>query len=176
MKRIMILFLMVFALSQCDQLNELTKFDVDYDTSITVSSSLGINVPFEIATPEITTNSESEFAMNDTRVDLVQEITLSHLTMVITSPANGNFDFLNAIEIYIDADGLSEKKVAWKDNIPETIGDVLELETSDIDLKEYIKKDAFQLRVKTTTDKLISEDHNIEIQSVFRVDAKILGI
>jgi hypothetical protein len=176
MKRIMILFLMVFALSQCDQLNELTKFDVDYNTSITISSSDGINVPFEIATPEITTNSESEFAMNDTRVDLVQEITLSHLTMVITSPANGNFDFLNAIEIYIDAEGLGEKKVAWKDDIPETIGDVLELETSDIDLKEYIKKDAFKLRVKTTTDKLISEDNDIEIQSVFRVDAKILGI
>ncbi len=176
MKRAIILILTVFSLSQCDQLDNLTKFDVDYNTSITIESTFGTDVPFDVATPEVTTNSESEFEMNDTRTNLIEEITLKQLTMQITSPSDGNFDFLNDIEVYMSADGLDEIKVAWKNNIPETIGNVLELETSDADLQEYIKKDAFQLRVKTTTDKLLSQDQDIDIQSVFHVDAKILGI
>jgi hypothetical protein len=176
MKRAILLTLTVFALSRCDQLDNLTKFDVDYNTSITIESTFGTDVPFDVATPEVTTNSESEFEMNKTRTDLIEEINLKQLTMQITSPADGSFDFLNDIEVYMSADGLDEIKVAWKNNIPETIGNVLELETSDADLQEYIKKDAFQLRVKTTTDKLVSQDQDIDIQSVFHVDAKILGI
>lgn len=176
MKKSLILLLIVFSLSQCDKIDDLTKFDIDYNTSVTISSTFGIDVPFDIATPVITTNSESEFEVNNTKKDLIEEITLSHLTMIITSPDGASFDFLNSIEVYINADGLEEKKVAWNEQIPETIGDVLELESSNIDLQEYIKKDSFQLRVKTKTDKLISEDHEIEIRSVFHIDAKILGI
>ncbi len=176
MKRSIILILFALALTQCDQLDKLTQFDVDYDTSVTISSTVGLDVPFEIATPEVTTNSESEFEVNDTRKDLVEEITLKKLSLMITVPDDGDFDFLNDIEVYISADGLEEKKVAWKDNIPESIGNSLDLETSDIDLQEYIKKDSFNLRIKTTTDKVITQDHEIEIHSVFHVDAKILGI
>ncbi len=176
MKRTLILIFTVFALSQCDQLDQLTKFDVNYNTSVTIPSTFGTDVPFNVATPEVTTNSESKFEMNDTRTDLIEEITLKQLTMQITSPDDGNFDFLNDIEVYISADGLGEIKVAWKNDIPDSAGSVLELETSDADLQEYIKKDSFQLRVKTTTDQLISQDQDIEISSVFHVDAKILGI
>ena len=176
MKRSIIFILFAFALTQCDQLDKLTQFDVDYDTSVTISSTVGLDVPFEIATPEVTTNSESEFEVNDTRKDLIEEITLKNLSLMITVPDDGNFDFLNDIEVYISADGLEEKKVAWKNNIPESIGNSMELETSDIDLQEYIKKDSFNLRVKTTTDKVITQDHEIEIHSVFHVNAKILGI
>jgi len=66
--------------------------------------------------------------------------------------------------------------VAWLDEIPADPGATLELETSNTDLKEYIKKDSFSLRAATVTDELITSDHHVDIHSVFFVDAKILGI
>jgi len=49
------------------------------------------------------------------------------------------------------------------------------LETTGTDLKEYIKADEFKLRVNTITDEVIATDHQIDINSVFFVDVKILG-
>ena len=175
-KYIFILLAMAATMAGCDKLDSLTKFDMDYETSITIPATVGINTPFDIPTPAITTNADAEFSVNDTRKDLIEEIVLKSLTLTVDVPADGDFSFLSSIEIYIKADGLDEQKIAWKDNIPNDIGDVLELETSGIDLKEYIKKESFELKATTVTDELITQDHEIGIQSVFAVDAKILGI
>ena len=176
MKRYIFMILAVMTMSRCDQLDKLTQFDMDYDTSVTIPSTVGINTPFDIPTPAITTNADSEFSVNDTRKDMIEEITLKRLTLTVDVPSGGDFSFLNAIEIYISADGLDEQKIAWKENIPNDVGDVLELETSGVDLQESIKQESFDLRVSTTTDELITQDHEIGIHSVFAVDAKILGI
>ena len=176
MKRYIFMILAVMTMSRCNQLDKLTQFDMDYDTSVTIPSTVGINTPFDIPTPAITTNADSEFSVNDTRKDMIEEITLKRLTLTVDVPSGGDFSFLNAIEIYISADGLDEQKIAWKENIPNDVGDVLELETSGVDLQEYIKQESFDLRVSTTTDELITQDHEIGIHSVFAVDAKILGI
>ncbi len=168
--------LAVMGMSACDQLDKLTQFDMDYNTSVTIPSTVGINTPFDVPTPAITTNADSEFSVNDTRKDMIEEITLKRLTLTVDVPSGGDFSFLNAIEIYISASGLDEQKIAWKENIPNDIGDVLELETSGVDLQEYIKQESFDLRISTTTDELITQDHEIGVHSVFAVNAKILGI
>lgn len=166
------LLLLIFS---CKKVDKLTQFDLVYDSSITVESTYGIDIPFNIYTPNITTNSESTFESNDTRKDLVESIILKTMTMTVSSPAGEDFSFLKSVEIYISADGLSEMKVAWKDNIDNGTK-ILNLETSSSDLKEYIKKDDFKLKVTTTTDEVLTQDYTIDIHSVFFVDAKILGI
>ncbi|TLP82647.1 hypothetical protein [Maribacter sp. ACAM166] len=160
----------------CDKLDELTKFDIEYSQQATIPSSTGINLPFDVFTPEMETNSESKFSVNDTRKDLIEEITLTELELVIISPDNADFSFLNSIEVYISADDLEEIKIAFLDDVPENSGNKITLNTSDIDLKEYIKKDEFILRLNTVTDELISTDHELEVNSTFFVDAKILGL
>ncbi len=77
---------------------------------------------------------------------------------------------------YLEADSLSEIKIAGKDDIPNDIGNILELETSDTALKKYITKDNFRLRVNTVTKKMIGSGHHVDIYSMFFVDAKILGL
>jgi hypothetical protein len=76
----------------------------------------------------------------------------------------------------MNAEALPEVLLGSKENIPNNTGNTLELDIPDIDLKEYIKKDKFSIRLSTVTDELITQDHQIEIYSQFRVDAKILGI
>ncbi|WP_405400681.1 hypothetical protein [Maribacter sp. Asnod2-G09] len=160
----------------CDKLDELTKFDMEYSQRATIPSSAGIDLPFDVFTPEMETNSESTFEVNDTRKDLIEEIKLTELELVIISPESADFSFLNSIEVYISADGLEEIRIASLDEVPEDAGNKITLDTSDTDLKEYIKSDEFSLRLNTVTDELMSSDHELEVNSTFFVDAKILGL
>lgn len=175
-KQVILFLILSLALMQCKRLSEFTKFELAYDETAVIPSTIGINLPFNIYTPPVNSKSESEFAINDTRKDLIEEITLTTLELTITSPEKGDFRFLRSIEIYLAADSLEEIRVAWKDNIPSDIDEFLALETSSEDLQEYIKKDAFTLRVETKTDQIIESDHEILIHSVFFVDARILGL
>jgi hypothetical protein len=174
-KSITIICLFALIIS-CDKLDELTKFDMEYSQRATIPSTAGIDLPFDVFTPEMETNSESTFEVNDTRKDLIEEIKLTELEMVIISPDGADFSFLNSIEVYISADGLEEIKIAYLEEVPEDAGSVITLDTSDTDLKEYIKSDEFSLRLNTVTDELMSSDHELEVNSTFFVDAKILGL
>jgi len=175
MYRITFVLVSLLLIFSCKKVDKLTQFDMNYDSSVIVESTFGMNVPFNIYTPNITTNSESTFESNDTRKDLIESINLKTLTMTISNPEGDDFSFLKSIEIYISADGLSDIMVAWKDNISDNDTE-LNFETSSADLKDYVKKDSFKLKVKTTTDEVLTHNYTIDIHSVFFVDAKIFGI
>ena len=159
----------------CKKVDEFTQFDMEYNQSVVIPASTGIQLPFNIFTPDIESNSTSTFAVNDTRKDLVEEIQLKQLGLTLTSPSDGDLGFLKSIEVFLSAEGLSEIRVAWDEDIPSDVGKNLELQTTDTDLKEYIKKDEFTIRLNTVTDEALTSDHHIDVRSVFFVDAKILG-
>ncbi|WP_086475865.1 hypothetical protein [Arenibacter amylolyticus] len=176
MKKYILILAVMLGLGGCDKLDELTKFEMDYKQRVVIPASAGMDLPFDVFTPKTETNSSSEFAVNDTRKDLIEEIVLRKLTLSIISPEGEDFSFLESITVFMSAEDLPEIKIAWNDEVSATVGGVLELEVSDDDLKEYIKKDSYSLRVNTVTDELLKSDHEIEIASIFFVDAKILGL
>ncbi len=172
----LVMVFLLAGLSSCKKIKEsLTEFDITYHNSATIAATVPLNVPFDIPLPSVTTNTEEEFENNNTHKDLAKEIHLKTLELTVTDPADGDFGFLRNIEIYISADGLREKKIAWKLNIPDNIGGTLELETTSEDLKEYLFADKFKLRVRVTTDRLITRDYDIDIKTVFHVKANIFG-
>lgn len=177
MKKIILLLTLSSVFLSCkDALDRFTVFNLDFRETVTIQSNTGLNLPFNIFTPDITTNSEASFANNKTRKDLIEDIRLKQMKLTIIEPTSGNFGFLKSISLYLNADGLPEVLIGSKDNIPNNIGNVLELDISDADLKEYIKKDKFSIRLTTVTDEVITKDYQVEIYSQFRVNAKILGI
>ncbi|WP_435139363.1 hypothetical protein [Formosa sp. A9] len=162
--------------SGCDTLDELTKFDMVFNESVTIPATSPIDLPFTISTPKIETDSESTFNSNDTAKDLIEEITLSELRLTLTQPNTEDFSFLESIEIYIAADDLPDTKLAWNpDPIPNDSNEMY-LETTTTDLKEYLFKDSFYLKIKAGTDEVLTQDYDINVRTVFFVDAKILGI
>lgn len=167
---------MLLSIYSCKEVDKLTQFEMDYTSTTTIPATFGINIPIDIWTPSITTNSETEFESNNTAKNLIELIVMTKMSMTITSPSDASFDFLKEIEIYISADGIAEKRVAWLDDIPQTGLKIIELETSSEDLKEFIKADKYKLNTKTVTRQLISQDTDLEINNTFFVDAKILGI
>lgn len=176
MTKYLSLLFVIFILNSCDKLDELTKFDITYNSTVEIKATANLNLPFDIFTPDIETNSESEFEVNDTRKDLIEEIRLKQLELTITSPDDQNFSFLESIRVYIAAEGLPEIQIASKEDINSAVENILELDIEDIDIQEYIKKDNFNLRLNTVTDEVLTNDVIMNVKSVFFVDAKILGI
>ncbi|RTE54457.1 hypothetical protein EHW67_04640 [Arenibacter aquaticus] len=176
MKKFLLLFALVGLFSSCDKLDELTKFEMDFNQRVVIPSSSGIDLPFDVYTPETETNSSSEFEVNDTRKDLIEEIVLTKLSLFVNSPEGEDFSFLESIVVYMSAEDLPEIEIAWNNEVAATAGPLLELNTTSEDLKEYIKKDSYTLRLKTVTDEFLSSDYEIDVASTFFVDAKILGL
>lgn len=135
-----------------------------------------INSPFSINTPPQETNASAKFEANDTRKDRIEEINLAKIYLQITDPQNQDCTFLDEVEVYINGDGLNEISLAKKQNIPNSIGNYLELNVSGSDFKEYIKKDTFTLRVRVVRDKQIFQDVEADCYMRFFVDAKVLGV
>jgi len=176
MKKCFLFFALVSLFFSCDKLDELTKFEMDYDQVVVIPSSTGVDLPFDVFTPETETNSTAEFEVNDTRKDLIEEIVLKKLIMTVNSPEGEDFSFLESIVIYMSADDLPEIKIAWNEEVSAAAGEALELVTTTEDLKDYIKKDTYSLRLKTITDEFLSSDYEINVATTFFVDAKILGL
>ncbi|MGB0981353.1 MAG: hypothetical protein ACPGUH_04555 [Winogradskyella sp.] len=177
MKKNILLSITTFVLLfNCSIVDELTKFDIDYQTSYSVAPTTLIDSPFSIFTPDVTTESQSTFENNNTRTDLIESIKLKHITLTLESPESGNFDFLKEIHVYIEADDVDEVEIASVFNLENTNSNTLTLDVADEELKAFIKKDSYKLRIKTITDETISETHDIIINTTFRVDAKLLGV
>lgn len=177
MKKILLsLFITFGLLTNCSVIDELTKFDLDYQTNYSVSSTTLINTPFSLDTPDVTTESESSFENNNTHKDLIESIKLKTIKLTIEAPENGDFNFLKEIHVYINSENVEEIEIANSFDLENTDSGVLELDVLGQELKAYIKEDSFNLRVKTITDETISETHDIVIDTKFRVDAKILGV
>ena len=177
MKKLMIvLSIVLLSIYSCEEVDKLTQFNMDYEEEITIPATFGIDLPIDIWTPNIPTNSTSTFESNNTHKDLIEQIILKKMNLTITSPDESTWDFLKKIEIYISAEGLDEVKIAWLDDIPKSGLKSIDLNVSNEDLKEYIKKDEYKLETKTVTRELISHDTKVQIKSTFFVDAKILGV
>ncbi|GGW47255.1 hypothetical protein [Arenibacter certesii] len=170
------IFAILAAFSACDKLDELTKFEMDYKQRVVIPSTTGMDLPFDIYTPETETNSSSEFGVNDTRKDLIEEIVLRKLTLNLVTPEGEDFSFLESISVYMSAEDLPEIRIAWNEEVSATVGGTLELETAGDNLKEYIKKTNYTLRLNTVTDEFLSTDYEVDVASIFFVDAKILGL
>ncbi|HIP48884.1 MAG TPA: hypothetical protein EYG92_07980 [Lutibacter sp.] len=175
-KYIIVLIGFSLLLNSCKAIDSLTQFTMEYDQVATINATIPIPIGLlNIPTPKITTNSESKFQSEDTHKDLVEQAILKTLELEITSPTNGDFNFLESIKVYISAADLDEILIASLINIPEGLK-VIELNSEGQNLEAYIKKDEISLRVETVTDEILTRDYDLKIHSEFFIDAKILGI
>ncbi|NMM50105.1 hypothetical protein [Marinigracilibium pacificum] len=176
MKKITFLsFILVsFLISSCDTLDSLTQFYYDEETSFTIPGQAPTLFLGDISTPAMQSSGSQEFENNNSNVNLVESCKLTELTLTLTAPQEANFDFLNEISIYIEADGLSKKLIATETNVPAGVN-TFSLETQDVELVEYIKAGSYTLTTDVTTDKILSQDHTVNVYSKFFIDAKILG-
>jgi len=171
MKKKGILSILIIGIILTVSCKKLLTFDISDSTTTTIDANiLPFQLPVELPTPDVTTNSENEFAQNDTKVELVKEIILKKLVLTITSPNDKTFSFLKSIEIYISADGEDEMKLAWNNDV-QSDAKSIELETTNSALDKYVKKDKYKLRTKVVTKETLTQSVDIKIDFTFQVTA-----
>jgi hypothetical protein len=150
---------------------KLLTFTISDSTTTTIDANpFPISSPIEIPTPDITTNSESEFEQNNTKVELVKEIILKQLDLTLTSPSDKTFSFLKSIEIYISAEGEDETKLAWENDVVSS-AKTINLTTTKEALDKYVKKSKYKLKTKVTTRETLTEAVDLKIDFTFQVTA-----
>lgn len=175
-KNCVLLFIIV-NLSACKKIGKLKEFDLNYSEEIVIpANNTIINLPFNINSPETTTNTTEEYKNEGTEPKLVENVILSKLLFTIQTPASGNFNFLNSVEIYLSSPNNTEILVASKYNIPETGLTQLEMDVSTSNLKNYLQDETYKLRVKTTTDQTLTSDMTIRSDETFHVKARLRNI
>ena len=181
MKKIILSFAMAvlfIGINSCTkkQIDQLTEFDIAYSNNIivpatTLNNTVSATAPIDIKTPDIPTNSSSNFSSNKTTSDLISEIKMKSLSISVPS---GNLDFLKSVSIYINATGLSEALVATKSVIPSGQTSVA-MDMGDVNIKDYIKKDNISFRVSGTVQTGTGQlAQTIKLDEVVHVKATLI--
>lgn len=172
-----VLIISMVVLSSCnlkETIEDLTTFEITNSADFTIPGSSLVDVPINVGTPDVTTSSEQSFENNNTRAELVQDVNLSELKLTITNPSDRDFSFLKSLKIFISNDSDGETLLAEIQDVPESIGNELDLETTGENLDAYIKKDSYNLKIEAVTDETVNSNTDITADMVFEVRAKVL--
>ena len=160
---------LLLVLGSCKTLDDLLTFTISDTATLTIENG-GLNLPVELQTPDVTTNSSQEFSNHDTRADLVKDVKLTQLQMEIVSPEGKTFSFLKSMKVYISTDGSDKVLLAYHDNIPSTATSVA-LTTTDEKLDKYLKGDSYQLHTSFVTRETLSQPVDLQFNLEFKVTA-----
>lgn len=161
--------LIAFVGTACDAIDDLLTFYIDEEATIVVESSFPIGLA-PVLPVTVTTNSEETFKNNDTRAELVKDVTLDKLTLSIAEPEGENFDFLSKIEIYISSEGNDPVKIAYLENVPKGANQIT-LESTNAKLDAFIKSDRYTINTKASLSKPVAQDTDIKAAMRFKVTA-----
>ncbi len=171
MKTNIAVVLLLIAFTGCKKLS--VNFAINNQTNFRVESSSPINLPFEMGTPDVTTNSSQQFGNNNTAANLIKEIKLEELKLSITNPSTKTFSFLKSIEIYISTNSNDEILLASLSNISSTAQSI-NLTTTTQDLSSYVKASSYKLRTSAVTKETVTQAIDIRADIKFKVKAGLL--
>ncbi|CAM3487283.1 hypothetical protein [Flavobacterium chungbukense] len=169
-KFIALTVIMSIFLTSCDAVDDLLSFSISNEASIKIKSSSPINLPSEIITPEVTTNSSAEFENNKTKASLVKDVKIRSLKLTIADPSDKTFTFLKSVHLYISTNNSDEIELAYQDNINVTTN-TIDLICTDKKLDQYIKADSYKIRTQVTLKETLTKDVTVKANMKFRVTA-----
>ena len=161
----------ITVLTGCKRLG--VNFGINHQATFRVDSGSPLNLPFEVGTPDVTTNSSQQFENNNTAANLIKEIKLEELKLTITSPSSKTFSFLKNIHIYISTNSSDEIELAGMDNISSS-AQTITLTPTTQDLSKYVKASSYKLRTTVVTKETLTQPIDIRSDIKFKVRAGVL--
>lgn len=162
-------FLSLFIVS-CEALDKLLTFSISNDVTFTINSGVPIDSPLDLPTPDVTTNSSTEFNNNSTSAELVKDVKLQELKLRITDPDDKTFTFLKSVHMYISTDGEDEVELAYLDNINSSTK-LITLICTTQKLDKYIKASSYKIRTSITTRETLNHETSIRAGLRFQITA-----
>lgn len=114
--------------------------------------------------------SESqEFQNQGYTKDQIDSVRVKVFTLSVTSPDDGNFDFLSKVSFFAESPGLPRVEIAQLDPIPDG-QEVLEMVLLDVELREYAVAETMTI---TTTATGTSPTNDTTIKAVVLLDIDV---
>jgi hypothetical protein len=154
----------------CNEIDKLLTFTISNQTSFKISSGFPVELPNEVATPDVATNSSTDFKNNNTRADLVKDVKLEELKLSITSPEDKTFGFLKSVHLYISTTKDDEIELAYLNEISST-AKTINLICTDKKLDHYIKASSYKIRTQVTTKETLTKEVAVQTNMKFKVTA-----
>ncbi len=160
-----------FVQQSCEKIEDAISFGFNIRNDFTLPPNIPINTPFNLPGIPMDYNADGTFEQNNTKAELVKEIKLDYFKLTITEPVGQDFTFVKDVELKLNKDGVGEKLIAWKYDVSEDVGQVLDLEVTPDALDAYLKSnEGLTMSLRVTTDKLTTKE--VKISSDIRVRVK----
>ncbi|MCG8698144.1 MAG: hypothetical protein MI922_08825 [Bacteroidales bacterium] len=166
---LMVLVLGLLTIVSCDEL--LDELGISYNTD---PHSFTFTVyPMEkgeqvLDVDTITIDFEKELEENGiSSIGLVEEIVIQEVIFTLVDGLD-NFNNFESFEVFINAPGLSEKKMAWLDKIPEG-ATTLSPNILDVNLVDYITKEKYMVKLKAVLTENIEKTVLISAEIKYKV-------
>lgn len=160
-------------LGSCKDKSKDTTFNLDVTTKVTLPATFGIELPVDAISESKDTESSSVFTAENTEAGLLTEASVKSIQLVLNSPTSGNFNYLDEVNVFINANGLTELKVATMASVEPDIA-IINFTELEVDVLDFVKASAISFRVNFTSDDYENVDHECEIYSVFEVNGATL--
>src|SRR5688572_9702051 len=162
----------IFLFSGCDKdtVDKLLTFYISDEQTFEVKAALAqsapLNYPLDIPAETVEIDSESQFNAAGTAAHLVKDVSLDKLTLTLLNPTGEDLSFLKKIEVYFsDMDGTNMKLIA-KIDVPDNVGNSIDLESTKQKLDRYIKAGKFKASTVVVLDEQVTYD--VELKSAFK--------
>lgn len=156
-------------LSACKDVDKLLTFRINDVTDIRIESSSPLNLPLDVPTPAVSSNSQQQYENNNTAKNLIKDVKLEEVKLTITDPPSKTFSFLKSIHIYISSDQSNEIELASSENISST--NIIYLEPTTEKLDVYAKAPSYNLRTEVETDETLTQPIDVQVDLKFAVTA-----
>jgi hypothetical protein len=104
----------------------------------------------------------------------VDSVRMLELTLTIRSPASSNFDFLDAIRFYAEADGLPRVLVAELSPVPAGVTELSLDVDSSVELQPYVIAPSMTLTTEAEGVRP-AEETMVDAEAIFDVDVNVTG-
>lgn len=178
MKKWIVLVLACFSLLSCNkkEVPKAIEFELPYSTSIDIEGSgLTINTPVEFTSSDIATNISSALSSYSTNGDNIESVRYTQFNITAASPQGQNLDFIKSLKLYMKAGGQADVLVASNENFPTGVT-TLDLSLLDVNLKNYLLQDKFQVKVIVTPRSVLGQGVTVKINlnQKFKITGKTL--
>ncbi|WP_276134173.1 hypothetical protein [Polluticoccus soli] len=183
-KYYLVLALAASGLMSCEKLEHLGDISRDFTYTETVEMPEVPGLPDIDTLPEggftgyaptmaMATNSKQYVGESGSTPDLVKHAKMTKLLASILQPTGANFDFMDTVRMFVSAEGLEEKLIAYKYGIPKGTQQ-LDLDVDSVNLKQYFLKDSMYIRFGGHFIGVPDSNTKVELKTTFNMLANPL--
>lgn len=156
--------------SSCN--GDLISYDFERTGTLMIRAGAPSNSVQNFTIENLSTDYEDAAAANNQTTDKTADLYMRFCAMELISPLSRDLNFLQRGEIFLNAPGRPEIKVADLSTTPSNIGQYIEFVPTTEPVVNHFQADSYSLRLELVFDQLVTQDREIRLLQSFRVLAE----